>query len=123
MPHLEALTIVRDTSPSDVLAESVEVVRRTVREGDAISSQMAEADVFDDLVVNMVDVGEETGELDAMLLRVATAYEAQVDRRIDALFKVLEPALLLVMAVVVGFIVVALFLPLMSIMNQLQTAA
>ena len=123
VPHLDALAIVRDTSPSDVLVRSVEDVRRTVREGEAISSQMAESPVFDALVVNMVDVGEETGELDRMLLRVANAYEAQVDRKIDTLFKILEPALLIAMAVVVGFIVVALFMPLMSIMNQLQSAA
>ena len=122
VPHLDALVIVRDTSPNDVLVDSVEDVRRTVREGEAISSQMAESAVFDDLVVNMVDVGEETGELDNMLLRVADAYENQVDRKIDTMFKVLEPALLIVMAIVVGFIVVALFMPLMSIMNQLQSS-
>ncbi len=121
VPHLDALGIVRDTSPNDVLVQSVEDVRRTVREGEAISAQMAESAVFDDLVVNMVDVGEETGELDHMLLRVADAYENQVDRKIDTLFKVLEPALLIAMAIVVGFIVVALFMPLMSIMNQLQS--
>jgi type IV pilus assembly protein PilC len=68
----------------------------------------------------MVDVGEQTGELDGMLMRVADAYEKQVDRKIDALFKVLEPALLIVMAVFVGFIVVALFLPLMKIMSTLN---
>jgi len=120
VPHLDALVIVRDTSPNDVLVRSVEDVRRTVREGEAIAAQMAESTVFDDLVVNMVDVGEETGELDHMLLRVADAYENQVDRKIDTMFKVLEPALLIVMAIMVGFIVVALFMPLMSIMNQLQ---
>ena len=122
VPHLDALLIVRDTSPNDVLVESVEDVRRTVREGEAISEQMSESVVFDDLVVNMVDVGEETGELDHMLLRVADAYEAQVDRKIDTMFKVLEPALLIVMAIVVGFIVVALFMPLTEIMGALQAA-
>jgi type IV pilus assembly protein PilC len=68
----------------------------------------------------MVDVGEQTGELDRMLLRVASAYEAQVSRRIDAFFKVLEPALLVVMAVFTGFIVLALFLPLLKIMSTLN---
>jgi type IV pilus assembly protein PilC len=68
----------------------------------------------------MVDVGEQTGELDRMLLRVADAYEAQVTRKIDAFFKVLEPALLIVMAIFVGFIVMALFLPLMKIMSTLS---
>ena len=78
--------------------------------------------MFDDLVVNMVDVGEATGELDRMLLKVANAYETQVDRRIESMFKVVEPALLIAMAVVVGFIVVALFLPLTSIMGKIGSS-
>ncbi len=120
VPHLDALAIVRDTSSNDVVSESVETIRRTVREGEAISRPMEETGVFDDLVCNMVDVGEQTGELDRMLLRVADAYENQVTRRIDAFFKVLEPALLIVMAIFVGLIVMALFLPLMKIMSTLS---
>ena len=119
VPHLDALEIVRDTSGNDVLVEGVENIRRTVREGEGIARPMGESGVFDDLVVNMVDVGEATGELDRMLLRVAEAYEVTVDRRIDAMFKIIEPLLLVMMAIVVGFIVVALFMPLMSIMGQL----
>jgi len=122
VPHLDALAIVRDTSANDVLVQGVETIRRTVREGEGIARPMGESGVFDDLVVNMVDVGEETGELDRMLLRVADAYEVAVDRRIDAMFKIVEPLLLVLMAVVVGFIVVALFMPLMSIMGQLGAA-
>ncbi len=120
VPHLDALGIVRDTAPNDVLAEGVEDIRRTVREGEGIARPMGESGVFDDLVVNMVDVGEATGELDNMLLQVADAYEQSVDRKLEAMFKLLEPVLLLVMAVFVGFIVVALFLPLMDIMSQLD---
>ncbi len=120
VPHLDALAIVRDTSGNEVLIEAVEDIRRTVREGEGIARPMEETGVFDDLVCNMVDVGEQTGELDGMLLRVADAYEGQVGRRVDALFKVLEPALLIVMAVFVGFIVLALFLPLMKIMSTLN---
>lgn len=119
VPHLDALGIVRDATGNDVLREAVEDVRRTVREGEGLARPMGETGLFDDLVVNMVDVGEETGELDRMLLRVADAYEVQVDRRIDAFFKLLEPALLIVIAGIVGFIVVALFMPLMEIMSQL----
>lgn len=119
VPHLDALTIVRETSGNDVLAEGVEDIRRTVREGEGIARPMGETGLFDDLVVNMVDVGEATGELDKMLLKVADAYEVQVDRRIDALFKVLEPILLLLVATFVGFIIVALFLPLINIMEQI----
>jgi type IV pilus assembly protein PilC len=110
---------VRDTTSNDVVADAVESVRRTVREGEGIARPMGETGMFDDLVVNMVDVGEATGELDRMLLKVANAYEVQVDRRIEALFKIVEPALLILMAGVVGFIVVALFLPLTEIMGKI----
>jgi type IV pilus assembly protein PilC len=122
VPHLDALSIVRDTTSNAALIEGVENIRRTVREGEGIARPMGESGVFDDLVVNMVDVGEATGELDRMLLQVADAYETQVDRRIDAMFKIIEPLLLILMAVVVGFIVVALFMPLMSIMGQLGSS-
>jgi type IV pilus assembly protein PilC len=122
VPHLDALSIVRDTSGNEVLVEGVEHIRRTVREGEGIARPMGESRIFDDLVVNMVDVGEATGELDSMLLQVADAYEVAVDRRIEALFKLVEPALLIAMAGVVGFIVVALFMPLMTIMGQLGSA-
>lgn len=117
VPHLDALAIVRDSSRNEVLMEGVDDIRRTVREGEGIARPMGETGLFDDLVTNMVDVGEATGELDKMLLRVADAYEVQVARRIDAMFKLLEPALLIVVAAIVGFVVVALFLPLMKIMS------
>jgi type IV pilus assembly protein PilC len=120
VPHLDALSIVRDTTGNAVLVEGVEQIRRVVREGEGIARPMGESGVFDDLVVNMVDVGEATGELDKMLLKVADAYDIAVDRRIDAMFKIIEPLLLILMAIVVGFIVVALFMPLISIMSQLS---
>lgn len=122
VPHLDSLAIVRDATRNEVLAEGVEAIRRTVREGEGIARPMGETGLFDDLVVNMVDVGEATGELDRMLLKVADAYEIQVDRRIDALFKVIEPMLLIVVAAFVGVIVVALFLPLLEIMNTIGNA-
>ncbi|MSR61084.1 MAG: type II secretion system F family protein [Planctomycetes bacterium] len=120
VPHLDALGIVRDTSANDVLSEAVESIRKVVREGEGISRPMEETGAFDDMVCNMVDVGEQTGELDRMLLRVADTYEAKVERDIDRFFKWLEPALLVVMAVFVGLIVMALFLPLMKIMSTLS---
>ncbi|MHC4262256.1 MAG: type II secretion system F family protein [Planctomycetota bacterium] len=118
VPHLDALEITRDTASDLVFCDAIEDVRRTVREGEAIARPMGESGVFDELVTNMVEVGEQTGELDAMLLKVADAYEIQTERRIDALFKVLEPALLLVLAGFVGFVVVALFIPLTKIMSE-----
>ncbi|MEY2786690.1 MAG: hypothetical protein RL277_2902 [Planctomycetota bacterium] len=122
VPHLDALAIVRDSTSNEVLMEGVENIRKVVREGEGIARPMGETGLFDDLVVNMVDVGEATGELDKMLLKVATAYEAQVDRTINAMFKLIEPVLILVVAALVGFIVVALFLPLMEIMKGIQSA-
>jgi type IV pilus assembly protein PilC len=122
VPHLDALGIVRDATRNEVLMEGVESIRRTVREGEGIARPMGETGLFDDLVTNMVDVGEATGELDKMLLKVADAYEQQVDRKINAMFKLIEPILLICVAVFVGFIVVALFLPLMEIMNQVGKA-
>ena len=118
VPHLDALAIVRDASRNEVLMEGVESIRKTVREGEGIARPMGETGLFDDLVTNMVDVGEATGELDKMLIKVADAYEKQVERRINAMFKLIEPALLIVVAAFVGFIVVALFLPLMTIMSS-----
>lgn len=118
VPHIEALGIVRDATQNEVLMEGVETIRRTVREGEGIARPMGETELFDDLVTNMVDVGEATGELDRMLLRVADAYENEVDRKINAMFKLIEPLLLVVVAAFVGVIVVALFLPLMEIMSQ-----
>lgn len=119
VPHLDALSITRDTTPNVIFHEAIEEIRLTVREGEGISTPMGDTGVFDDLVCNMVEVGEETGELESMLLKVAESYEVQVDRKLDALFKILEPALLIVMAVFVGFVVVALFMPLLEIMNSM----
>ncbi|MDG1048900.1 MAG: type II secretion system F family protein [Planctomycetota bacterium] len=123
VPHLDALGIVRDASGNEVLVDAVEDIRRTVREGEGIARPMGETGLFDDVVTNMVDVGEETGELDSMLLKVADAYDEQVDRKLAALFKVLEPAILVVMAVLIGGLVVALILPLTKMMSTIGGAA
>lgn len=122
VPHLDALGITRDTTNNLLMSEAIDEIRGSVREGEGIASPMEESQAFDDLVCNMVEVGEETGELDSMLIKVADAYEVQVDRKMDNLFKVLEPALLIAMAGFVGFVVVALFLPLLSIMDSMKAA-
>ncbi|MCB9891240.1 MAG: type II secretion system F family protein, partial [Planctomycetes bacterium] len=119
VPHLDALDIVRGSIDNVILGEAIQDVHVSVREGEGIAEPLGESGVFDDMVVNMVDVGEESGRLDDMLLKIADAYEEEADRRIEIFFKILEPALLLVMAVVVGFIVVSLFVPLLAIMDQL----
>ncbi len=123
VPHLDALGICRDTSGNEVLVDAVEDIRRTVREGEGIARPMGETGLFDDVVTNMVDVGEETGELDGMLLKVADAYDVQVDRKLNAFFKVLEPAILIFMAVVIGALVIALIMPLTEMMQTIGSQA
>lgn len=118
VPILEALTIVKAAIPNRVLEDAVADVHDSIREGETIAGPLGESGVFDDLVVNMIDVGEETGQLDTMLLRIADNFEVEVDTAVTTLFRVIEPAILLVMAVLVGFIVVSLFLPIVRIMDS-----
>ena len=94
-------------------------VHDAVREGESISRPMGESKFFPPMIINMVDVGEETGALDNMLIKVADAYEADVDVAVEGLTSILEPILIIVMGVVVGFIVVSLYLPLISIASKI----
>jgi len=120
VPHLDALSIVRAATGNEVVGAAIDHVRDRVREGEGLAAPMGASGVFDELVVNMVDVGEQTGELDRMCLKVADAYDLEVSRRLDGLFKILEPILLVGMAGIVGFIVISLFLPLLGILGQLS---
>ena len=117
--RLRSLDIVADAAGNVVFEDGVRSIQAAVREGEAMARPMGETKLFDDVVVNMVDVGEETGELDKMLLKVADVYEQEVDNRVGALMSILEPVLIVVLGLVVGFIVVALFLPLLSIQGLL----
>ena len=120
VPHLEALDILHASSTNVHMQKAVMGVHDSIREGAGIAVPMGESRMFDDIVVNMVDVGEQTGELDRMLVKIADRYEIEVDRTVDTTFKVIEPILLVVMAVVVGFIVFALFAPLLTMMQSLN---
>ncbi len=120
VPHLEALDILRDSTRNVHMKAAVADVQGSIREGAGFAVPMGESGMFDDIVVNMVDVGEQTGELDRMLNKVADRYETEVDRTIETAFKVIEPILLVVMAVVVGFIVFALFMPLLTMMQGMS---
>lgn len=121
VPHLAALDILRDSTRNVHMAGAVQMVQSSIREGAGFAVPMGESGMFDDIVVNMVDVGEQTGELDRMLAKVADRYEGDVDRAIESTFKVIEPVLLAVMAVVVGFIVFALFMPLLTMMQKMSS--
>ena len=118
VPILEALDIVTASIPNTVLAGAVGEVRASVREGETMVAPLLESRIFDDLVVNMIDVGEATGSLDQMLLKIADTYEDEVDVQVGTLFKLLEPILLLLLAGIVGFIVIALFLPILKVMDN-----
>ena len=120
VPHREALDILRASVSNVHMRSAVGAVHASIREGAGIAVPMGESGMFDDIVVNMVDVGEQTGELDRMLVKIADRYEAEVDRTVEATFKVIETALLIVLAVVVGFIVFALFSPLITMMQTLN---
>jgi type IV pilus assembly protein PilC len=120
VPHLEALDILGASTRNVHMKSAVGQVQASIREGAGFAVPMGESGMFDDIVVNMVDVGEQTGELDRMLTKVADRYEGDVDRTVETTFKVIEPILLVFMAVVVGFIVFALFMPLLTMMQTLN---
>jgi type IV pilus assembly protein PilC len=120
VPILEALTIIRDATTNLVIGEALENVHKNIKQGETITRPMQESGVFDDIVVNMVDVGEQSGNLDRMLAKVADAYEREVDDAVSTLFKVIEPLLIIGLAGVVGTIVIALFLPILKVMDTLS---
>ena len=118
VPILDALNIIKDATGNDVISKAVYHVMEGIREGETIAEPMRATSVFDDMVVNMVSVGEETGELDKMLIKIADNYEYEVDTQVEGLSSALEPVMILFMGVAVGFIVVALFMPLLSLISQ-----
>ncbi len=120
VPILEALNISRDTAGNSVLASAIQNVHDSVREGDPIAAPLSQSHVCDEMVVNMIDVGEETGNLDDMLIRIADNYEDQVDTAVDGLTRIMEPLLVIFLGGIVAFIVISLFLPLITIMQSLM---
>ncbi len=116
---LDALRITRDTAGNVHVAEAIDAVRLRVQAGEGVARPLAATGVFPAMVPSMIEVGEETGALPAMLERVADTYDEEVDRAVTALTAMLEPLMVVVMAAVVGTIVIALFLPLVSIVQSL----
>ncbi len=117
VPILEALAIVKNATGNEVVSNAIGTVHDSIREGESIAEPLAACGVFDDIVINMIDVGEETGELDKMLLKISDNYDAEVDASVSALMSVMEPILIVGLGFTVGFIVVALFLPLISLLE------
>lgn len=120
VPVLQALNIVRETLDNQVIANAVSTVHDAVKEGENMAPPLASTKVFPPMVISMVEVGEETGALPAMLTKIADNYDEDVDNAVGAMTSIIEPLLIIFLAVVVGTIVVALFMPMISIMGGLS---
>jgi type IV pilus assembly protein PilC len=120
VPILEALSIVRDTANNAVFEKMFQRVLESIREGDSINEPMKKSRLMEDMVCNMVEVGEETGDLDTMLYKVADFYDEEVDNTVKALISLLEPIMIVFLGGAIGFIVIALFLPLIKLLEGLS---
>ncbi|MFH1847408.1 MAG: type II secretion system F family protein [Candidatus Omnitrophota bacterium] len=115
VPILTALEIVAKTAGNRVVEKSINTVRDSVREGESISSPMAKSGIFPPLVTRMVAVGEKSGELETMLIKIADFYDEQVDAIVDGLTSLIEPLIIAFLGIVIGGIVISMFLPIFQI--------
>ena len=121
VPILEAILITRDTSGNYVFEKALTKVHDSIREGETFAKPLRESKVCDAIVVNMIDVGEETGDLDAMLMKIADNYEEEVDVAVASLLSLLEPFMVVILGGIVGTIVLALFLPLVAMIDKVAS--
>ncbi len=119
VPILEALRITRDTSGNVRVSAAITLVHDRVKEGDTVAGPLRAINIFPDMVPSMIEVGEETGQLPDMLTRIADGYDEEVDNAVNALTALIEPLMIVVMAFMVGTIVIALFLPIVRIIQTL----
>ena len=123
VPILQSLDIVRDTSGNRVVAKALQNVHDAVKEGEGMTEPLSQCKVFPPMVTSMVEVGEETGALADMLTRIANTYDDEVDNAVAGMTAAIEPALIIILAVVVGTIVIAMFLPMISIIENVSGGA
>lgn len=119
VPILDGINITRETTANYVYIRALSKVHDSVRQGESFAEPLRQAKVCDALVVNMIDVGEETGDLDKMLLKIADNYDEEVDNLVASLVSLLEPVMVVLLGGIVGFIVIALFLPLVKLIQNL----
>ena len=122
VPILQSLMITRDTTGNRVLTKAIQNVHDSVKEGESMTQPLSACKVFPPMVVSMVEVGEETGALADMLTRIANTYDDEVDNAVAGMTAAIEPALIIVLAVVVGTIVIAMFLPMVKIIGSVSGA-
>jgi type IV pilus assembly protein PilC len=119
VPILDGLEITAKTAGNAIIEDAVMSVRKSVEEGKTISEPLADTKVFPAMVVQMINVGEQTGALDQMLSKIADFYEDEVDTAVAGLMKLIEPVMISVLGVVIGTIVAAMYLPLYSILSKI----
>jgi type IV pilus assembly protein PilC len=120
VPILDALNITKETCGNEVYSRALVKVHDAIREGESMADPLRATKVCDALVVNMIDVGEETGDLDKMLMKIADNYDNDVDVLVGSLISILEPVMVVVLGVIVGFIVVALFAPMIALIQSVS---
>ena len=120
VPILEAITITRDTVGNYVFEKALTGVHDSIREGESFAEPLRKSKTCDSIVVNMIDVGEETGDMDVMLAKIADNYDEEVDVAVASLLSLLEPFMVVVLGGVVGTIVLALFLPLVAMIESVS---
>jgi len=120
VPILQALTIVKETAGNVIISNAVGEVHESVKEGETITAPLEASGVFPPMVISMVDVGEQTGALPEMLLKIADNYDDEVDNAVASMTSLLEPIMIVFLAVIVGSIVIAMFLPLIAMMNSMS---
>ena len=119
VPILDAINITADTTGNYVYEKALREVHDSVRSGESFADPLRKAKVCDAIIVNMIDVGEETGDLDKMLLKIADNYDDEVDTAVAGLVSLLEPIMVVLLGGIVGFIVIALFLPMITLMQSI----
>ncbi|MFO0799013.1 MAG: type II secretion system F family protein [Gemmataceae bacterium] len=120
VPILEAINIVKETANNAVFERMFQRVLESIREGETIADPLRESRLVDDMVTNMVEVGEETGDLDTMLYKVADFYDELVDTLVKSLISLLEPIMIVFLGFTIGAIVISLFLPLIKLLEGLS---
>lgn len=120
VPILQALNIVKDTSGNTVVAQAVQDVHDSVKEGETIVAPLEASRVFPPMVISMVDVGEKTGDMPQMLEKIADTYDEEVDRAVESMTSLIEPVMIVFLAVIVGSIVIAMFLPLIRMIETIS---
>ncbi len=120
VPILDAINITKETCGNEVYGRALAKVHDAIREGESMADPLRATKVCDAIVINMIDVGEETGDLDKMLMKVADNYDNDVDVLVGSLISILEPVMVVILGVIVGFIVIALFAPMITLIQSVS---